>query len=108
MKRVASLCLPDLPIDRLRRIDGSGRRGTPPDLRPLVTQHRLGQRMGIAAACPIAVSLGLHPGMAVTQARALVPGLDIRFAEPEADAAFLTRLGLFAARRWTPRAAAGS
>ena len=105
MKRVASLYLPDLPIDRLRRIERNGRSGTPPDPGPLLTQHRLGQRMVIAAACSMARSLGLHPGMAVTQARALVQGLDIRFAEPEADAAFLTRLALFAARRWTPRAA---
>ena len=105
MKRVASLYLPDLPIDRLRRIDGSGPNSTQPDLRPLLTQHRSGQRMAIAAACPAARALGLHPGMAVTQARALVPNLDILFAEPEADIAFLTRLGLFAARRWTPRAA---
>jgi protein ImuB len=43
--------------------------------------------------------------MAVAQARALVPGLDIRDSDPEADSALLTRLALFAARRWTPRAA---
>lgn len=61
--------------------------------------------MTIAAACPAARALGLQPGMAVTQARALVPGLELRDAEPEADAAFLTALALFAARRWTPRAA---
>ena len=61
--------------------------------------------MVIADACPKAQALGLHPGMAITQARVLIPGLDIRFAEPAADAAFLTRLASFAARRWTPRAA---
>jgi len=43
--------------------------------------------------------------MPVAQARALVPGLEIRDAEPEADSDFLTNLALFAARRWTPRAA---
>jgi protein ImuB len=43
--------------------------------------------------------------MAVAQARALVPGLDIRDHDPESDAAVLDRLALFAARRWTPRAA---
>ncbi len=115
MKRVASLCLPSLPTDRLRRIDGTARRGkspdpappdpAPPDPAPLVTQHRSGQRIAIAAACPLARALGLYPAMAITQARALVPGLDIRPAEPEADAALLTGLALFAARRWTPRAA---
>jgi protein ImuB len=43
--------------------------------------------------------------MAMAQARALVPGLDIRDHDPDADAALLQRLALFAARRWTPRAA---
>jgi protein ImuB len=43
--------------------------------------------------------------MALTQARAMVPGLDVRDAEPEADSALLRRLAFFAARRWTPRAA---
>jgi protein ImuB len=174
MPRVASLCLPHLPTDRLQRIEreSEGRRnssssphagrgtaqsaveggqclartplhqpaaGPPPRsgedhppvegwrpgarwaraerrpafvretraamATPMVTIHRSGQRMTIAAACPVAEALGLDPGMAVTQARALVPGLDIRDAEPQADLAFLTRLALFAARRWTPRAA---
>lgn len=59
----------------------------------------------IAAACSQSRSLGLFPGMAMAKARALVPGLDIRPAEPEADAALLNRLGLFAASRWTPNAA---
>lgn len=72
---------------------------------PLVTAQRSGQRVEIAAACPLAHALGLHPGMALAQARILVSGLDVRDAEPEADAALLTRLALFAARRWTPRAA---
>ncbi len=40
--------------------------------------------------------------MAVTQARALVPGLDIRPADPEGDRAALLRLATLAARRWCP------
>jgi protein ImuB len=104
MKRVASLCLPSLSIDRLRRIERWPRSATPPD-KPLVTVHRSGQRIVIASACPSARGLGLLPGMAVTQARALVPEFDARPAEPEADRAFLIRLALFAARRWTPAAA---
>ncbi|HEX8534606.1 MAG TPA: DNA polymerase Y family protein, partial [Allosphingosinicella sp.] len=63
------------------------------DLFPLVTTHRVGNRMEIAAACPAALALGLVPGMAVTQARVLVPGLDLRDAEPERDHVLLTRLG---------------
>ncbi len=72
---------------------------------PFVTTHRAGQRIVIAAASPAAQALGLQPGMAVTQARAMVPGLELRDSDPEGDAAFLTRLALFAARRWTPIAA---
>jgi protein ImuB len=79
-----------------------GRAGERP---PLITVHRMGQRIEIAAACPGALALGLKAGIPLTQARILVPGLDVRASEPEADAAFLRRLALFAARRWTPRAA---
>jgi protein ImuB len=72
---------------------------------PRVIVHRFGQRMTNAAACPVAAALGLEPGMAVAQARALVPGLELRDADPDADAAWLKGLALFAARRWTPRSA---
>ncbi|HKR25598.1 MAG TPA: DUF6504 family protein, partial [Allosphingosinicella sp.] len=50
-------------------------------------------------------ALGLAPGMPLATARALVSGLDVRPADHKGDAAWLARLGLFAARRWTPRAA---
>lgn len=66
---------------------------------------RQGNRNVIAAACPAARALGLHPGMPLTKARVLVRDLDVRPADAEGDAAWLARLGLFAARRWTPRAA---
>uniref|UniRef100_UPI0031F47257 Y-family DNA polymerase n=1 Tax=Sphingomonas populi TaxID=2484750 RepID=UPI0031F47257 len=72
---------------------------------PLVTSLKHGSRVVIAAACPAARALGLMPGMAITQARALVPGLDIRDADPAGDAADLLRLATTAARRWTPIAA---
>ncbi len=70
-----------------------------------VTVQRSGQKVTIAAVSPEARALGLTPGLPLTQARAMVPGLDVRNAEPEADAAVLNSLALFAARRWTPRAA---
>jgi protein ImuB len=73
-------------------------------LPPLVTAVQDHQRMVIAAADAKALALGLVPGMAVTHARALVPGLDVRDADPQADGAELTRLALFAVRRWTPTA----
>ncbi|HEX2763137.1 MAG TPA: DNA polymerase Y family protein, partial [Allosphingosinicella sp.] len=148
MPRVASLYLPNLSTERVRRDErpdrsspsslgegdhaqhgggaaeakpepSSSLRSAPPPRRfasrspspselgedlPLLLSHRVGSRVLIAAASPEAQALGLHPGMAVTQARALVPGLDVRDADPEGDAALLTRLALYAARRWTPRA----
>jgi protein ImuB len=71
----------------------------------LLLSHKVGNRLEIAAVSPEARALGLRPGMAVAQARLLVPGLDVRDSDPAADSALLTRLALFAARRWTPRAA---
>ena len=71
----------------------------------LVTAHKLGNQNVLAALCPEARALGLAPGMPLAKARILVSGLDVRTADLEGDAAWLRRLGLFAARRWTPRAA---
>ena len=71
----------------------------------LVTYERSGNCDRIAAASLEAQALGILPGMALAKARVLVRGLDVRPADPAGDAAWLNRLGLFAARRWTPRAA---
>lgn len=78
-------------------------RAAAPDQRaPRITSIRNGSRIEIAAACPLAQALGLQPGMAVTQARAQVRGLDIRPADPASDLAALRRLAILAARRWSP------
>ncbi|GGA47688.1 DUF6504 family protein [Sphingomonas psychrolutea] len=69
---------------------------------PLVTTLQQGNKLVIAAASPAARALGIIPGMAATQARALVPELDIRPADPEGDRAALRDLALRAARRWCP------
>jgi protein ImuB len=74
--------------------------------KPMVLVARTGQRDVITAACPAALGLGLHPGMAAAHARALVADLDVREADPEADKAWLDRLALHAAGHWTPTAAA--
>ncbi|MDB5679544.1 MAG: protein ImuB, partial [Sphingomonas bacterium] len=68
----------------------------------VVTQIREGSKVVIAAVSPAARAIGLAPGMAVTQARAQVPGLDIQPADPAGDLAELQRLALVAARRWSP------
>ena len=75
------------------------------ELAPRITSIRNGSRIEIAAACPRAQALGLRPGMAVTQARAQMPGLDIRPADPEGDQAHLASLALALARRWSPTVA---
>lgn len=71
---------------------------------PLVTAGPVGNRVAIIAADAGALGKGLVPGMALTHARALEPGLDVRDADPAADRALLDRLVLFAVRRWTPTA----
>jgi protein ImuB len=70
-----------------------------------VTAHKVGGRNLLAAVSAEARALGLVPGMALTKARILVRGLDVRPADPAGDAAWLAQLGRFAARRWTPCAA---
>ena len=74
------------------------------DATPLVTTRMDKQRMVIAAACREAAALGLYSGMALTQAKALVPGLDVRSDDPAGGRGELERLALFAVRRWTPTA----
>jgi protein ImuB len=89
-----------------------GESTTPPDapleaaeVEPLVTALHDGRRRVIAAADPVAAGLGLRPGMAVAQALAVVPGLQVMEAEPKADADALQRLARWC-HRVTPLAAA--
>ncbi|MFK3889152.1 DUF6504 family protein [Sphingomonas sp. NPDC079357] len=77
----------------------------PVDEPPLVTVQRSGARVEIAAANEAARALGIGPGTALTMARAQVPGLDVREAEPERDAADLAALATLLARRWAPTVA---
>ena len=68
----------------------------------VVTQIREGSKVIIAAASPAARAIGLVPGMAVTQARAQVPGVIVLPADPAGDLAELQQLAIAAARRWSP------
>ena len=72
------------------------------DVVPLVTVQREGGRVAIVAVSRAAQALGLRPGMALTQARAQVPDLQVRDADPAGDRADLRRLAMMLARRWTP------
>lgn len=71
---------------------------------PTILIARTGQREVVTAACPVALKLGLRPGMAAAHARALVTDLDVRDADPEADRTWLERLALHAVGHWTPTA----
>jgi len=87
---------PSLPTDRLRR-----RSDVPPDDRPLVTHIHDGRRQVIASADRAALALGLRPGLPLAEARARIPDLDARDADPDGDAATLRGLAA-GALRWTP------
>ena len=78
----------------------------PPVERPLVTIIRDGPRRVIAAVDRNARSLGLVPGLPLTQATARVPDLVVVPAEPLADLAGLSDLAAWCVRRYTPIAAA--
>jgi protein ImuB len=90
--------------------DEGGRSATPmpvmafPHDRPTVLIERIGQRDLIRSACPVALSLGLTPGMVAAHARALVADLDVRDADPAGDEAWLDRLALHGVTHWTPTA----
>ncbi|GFZ86385.1 nucleotidyltransferase [Sphingobium fuliginis] len=75
---------------------------------PMILITRTGQREMVTAACPVALELGLRPGMAAAHARALVTDLDVRDADPDADRAWLDRLALHAVGHWTPTACPSS
>ena len=88
-----------LPTDRLRRSPGA-----PPVETPLVTRAHDGGRQVVAAADRAALALGLRPGLPLAEARARLPGLAVRDADPAGDAAVLRDLAGWALR-YAPLAA---
>ena len=91
MRRVVSLYLPTWPTDRIRR-----RTGEPPRDEPLVTVHTVGSRRAVRAAGAAAPAAGLHVGMVLAQAQALVPNLHVVEATPDEDEASLRELARWA------------
>lgn len=77
-------------------------RSNPGHALPIVTVHKTGSRVEVAAASPAAAALGITPGMALTQVRASAPEVIVRDADPTGDAADLVALAMLLARRWTP------
>jgi len=65
---------------------------------PLITAASDGRRMVVAAADRAALALGIRPAMPLAHARAMVPGLAVVDADPDGDAAALTRLAAWCLR----------
>ena len=112
MRELGRRSEPAAPVfRRLRSDDGASPAPAPLALppiwgaRPTILVLRSGQRDVVTAACPLALELGLSPGMAAAHARALVTDLDVLDAAPGDDLVWLDRLALHAARHWTPTAA---
>jgi protein ImuB len=84
-RRILALHLPWLATERLRLA------GT-----PAACWTTEGSRRLLSAVSPEAAAAGLHPGQALADAQAILPGLDLHPADPAADAAWLRRLALWA------------
>ena len=95
MPRVVSIYLPTWPTDRLRRKMGAA---APDAALPLVLVGQAGRRRDVIAANTAALKAGLRIGMPATKAQALVKELVIHQAYPDADAAALERLAVWALR----------
>ncbi|HWL82444.1 MAG TPA: DNA polymerase Y family protein [Roseomonas sp.] len=98
-RRFLALHLPSLSTDRLRRAEP----GLPRD-RPLATWAQSASRRLLVAVDAAAEATGVRRGQALADAQAICPGLLLRPAAPEADAALLHALAL-RGRRYTPLAA---
>ena len=83
MRRVVSVFLPTWPTDRLRRQAVAAL----PAEQPLVLAVRDGGRRGVFAANVAARAAGLHAGMPLARAQALLLDLIIKQAGPEGNAA---------------------
>ena len=101
MRRIISVWLPAWLTDKLRR----NRAPVAPPADALVTCRHDGRRLAVAAADAAARALGIHPGMPLTQARALGPGLAVADADPAGDQAALDDLAVWCLR-YAPMTAA--
>ena len=95
-RRILAAWLPWWPTERLARRRPEARS------HPFITVAESNGRLIIDATNPRATRAGLTPGMPLADARAVVPGVIVRPADPAADAIALERLARWA-DRFTPR-----
>jgi protein ImuB len=95
MKRIASIWLPHLAIERWAKSSAS-----PPDA-PVVLTIEGAHGLIIHAVTKAAAEGGARPGARLTDARTLDPSLVAVSANPEGDAALVERLARWA-ERWSP------
>jgi protein ImuB len=97
-RRILALLFPRLPVDRLkRRWKVSGKL----DKRPLVVAGKSGNILQLMSVDTPAAKLGLYPGKALADARAMVPDLAVIRANEPADRKLLEAVADWCAR-YTP------
>lgn len=98
-RRYLALWFPFLPAERLRR--SGGQAGGAPAETPLALVAQAGGAMRLAAVDAAAMALGLLPGLALADALAHLPKLQVLPHDPAADEALMGVI-LEDAARWTP------
>ncbi len=83
-RRLLAVCLPWLPAERLARQSAPKALGAPPEPLVLIATDR--GRQIIRACCPAAEAEGLHPGLALADARAVLPGVRVAAHDPAGEA----------------------
>ena len=96
MRRVLSVWLPRWPLDRWRRTSAE-----PDDGGPFALVDSTDKGLRLAAVNEAASAGGLYPGMALTDARAVLPSIRTRTWDATADARDLKKLALWTTR-YTP------
>ncbi|NEU13307.1 DNA polymerase Y family protein [Methylobacterium sp. BTF04] len=105
MPRIVSVWLEHWPVTRLRRMQTAGVQGVP-DTGPMVVAAMEANGLRLTSVDATASALGLSPGEPLARARARIgTPIAVHPSDPEADAAALVRLCLWA-KRYTPTIAA--
>ena len=97
MPRVVSVFLPTLSTDRIRRADPGILAET-----PILVVSRSGSKRTVAALDAAAYKAGVRIGMPAAKAQAMISGLHLVDADPQADRAAVERLALWTLRQYTP------